>query len=233
MLKLFICILCIASSKENLETILRFSGSDKAKHHEYHLVYEDLFAPMRDDGIKLLEIGVENGYSMKGWSKYFTNPEMRIFGLAFHNRNKENLTDNRIRIIHGDQSKNSTLDTLSKYGPFTVVIDDGSHVPSHQWKTFQWMWPHIIPGGYYIIEDIETSYWSITSKIYGYKFREESSFVNKIMQLVNSHVNSEFQDGYDHEDIFSITFSRNLIVLKKKMTVKNRRYKHWSKIQKC
>ena len=61
----------------------------------------------------------------------------------------------------GDQSdSNFWKKFLDKTGGnFDIVIDDGSHVPSHQLLTFETVWPHITPGGIFVIEDIETSYW--------------------------------------------------------------------------
>lgn len=33
-----------------------------------------------------------------------------------------------------------------------MIIDDGSHLPEHQWTTIEALWRTIKPGGVYIIE---------------------------------------------------------------------------------
>jgi len=51
-----------------------------------------------------------------------------------------------------------------------IIIDDGSHIPEHQIRTFVHLFPYVSPGGLYILEDIETSYWPNSSTIYGQTF---------------------------------------------------------------
>jgi hypothetical protein len=41
-----------------------------------------------------------------------------------------------------------------------IVLDDGSHVATHQRTSFQTLWPLLSAGGLYIIEDMHTSYWT-------------------------------------------------------------------------
>ena len=38
---------------------------------------------------------------------------------------------------------------------FDVIIDDGSHKPSDQIKSFEILWPMLSDGGLYIIEDVQ------------------------------------------------------------------------------
>lgn len=37
---------------------------------------------------------------------------------------------------------------------FDILLDDGSHVPEHQFASFVHMWSAIRPGGVYMIEDV-------------------------------------------------------------------------------
>ena len=46
-----------------------------------------------------------------------------------------------------------------EHGPFDIVIDDGSHVNRHVHHSFRTLWPHLAPGGLYVVEDLQTSYW--------------------------------------------------------------------------
>ena len=44
-------------------------------------------------------------------------------------------------------------------GPFDIVIDDGSHVTSHQIGTFATVYPTIAVNGVYIVEDLHSNVW--------------------------------------------------------------------------
>ena len=61
-------------------------------------------------------------------------------------------------LYRGDQSDPAFLARLvaNTGGNFTVVVDDGSHLPSHQLLTLETLWPSLAPGGLYIVEDVET-----------------------------------------------------------------------------
>ena len=214
---------------DTLEEILTWSRSDKVWQHEYHKVYEDLLAPLRHKSISFLEIGIDRGMSMKAWAKYFTHPESSIIGAGLVNKEHEYFdkdSDSRIRILHADQNNDEDLRRLAQTGPFHLVIDDGSHIPSHQRKTFLFLWKFVFPEGLYIIEDIETSFWDKSRRMYGYPLEHETSLVDTFLDFVKEDVNSEFSKGRDLSDILSIGFSRNLIVIKKRGSRGNREYRH-------
>jgi hypothetical protein len=46
-----------------------------------------------------------------------------------------------------------------KYGPFDMIIDDGSHLSPDVIYSFENLFGHVKSGGVYVIEDICTSYW--------------------------------------------------------------------------
>jgi hypothetical protein len=83
----------------------------------------------------------------------------------------------------------------------------------------------------YIIEDIETSFWSKKLNCYGYSLESETSLVDTFTDMVKQEVNSEFSTGYDSTDILSITFSRNVIVIKKRKSTEHRKYKFYQKLE--
>jgi RimJ/RimL family protein N-acetyltransferase len=51
-------------------------------------------------------------------------------------------------------SSREDLSNLSSHGPFDIVIDDASHVSTHQQIALASLFPHVTPGGFYIIEDL-------------------------------------------------------------------------------
>lgn len=199
----------------SLHDILVYHGSDKATHHEYDKAYEPVFNPLRHQPISLLEIGVEDGHSMATWAEYFTHPKTRIVGLAYKNKLKETLDDQRMQIAYGSQDSPTVQRELARKGNYSIIIDDGSHVPSHQWNSFNALWPFVMPGGLYIIEDVETNYWSTGTSIYGHKLASEHNIMGNFKAIIDTAVNSEFSTGVDSSDVESISFHRNCIMLRK------------------
>jgi hypothetical protein len=84
----------------------------------------------------------------------------------------------RLRLFFGDQSDEAFLKHVVAEGAgiamgaitegetrdwesegWDIVIDDGSHIPRHQLLSFSVLFPCVRPGGMYVIEDIESSYW--------------------------------------------------------------------------
>ena len=62
--------------------------------------------------------------------------------------------------MQGDQGDEQFLDSMAReLGPFDIIIDDGSHMSHHVLASFNALFPHVRPGGIYVIEDLGTSYW--------------------------------------------------------------------------
>ena len=107
--------------------------------------------------------------------------------------------------------------------PIHFICDDGSHVPEHQLLTFNTLFSRLEIGGVYVIEDIETSYWT-KKQCYGYPIRcglgHEKSII-EIFKVAIDGVNfqpSKTRAGLvkHQEYIHSITFSKNCIIILKK-----------------
>ena len=67
-----------------------------------------------------------------------------------------------IHVRIGDQADASFLrGVASEFGPFDVILDDGSHMTSHQVESFRHLFASALaPGGVYIVEDIHSNYWT-------------------------------------------------------------------------
>jgi len=70
------------TDRSDLHQILTKAGSDKGSHHGYTRFYTPLFAPLRRRDVRLVEIGVERGASMKAWQLYFPNAS-HVYGIGF------------------------------------------------------------------------------------------------------------------------------------------------------
>lgn len=118
--------------------------------HRYLPFYEQYLEPLRDKEITLLEIGVENGFSLKMWRDYFTRG--KIVGMDI---NEKYSMGERIELETGNQCVPADLErVIAKHGPFDVVIDDAGHSPDAQIFCFHYMLQHVKPGGFYILEDV-------------------------------------------------------------------------------
>lgn len=137
-------------------------GTDKGEsgylpHYVRHL------GPRRLEVRSVLEIGIggdddptAGGGSLQLWQDYF--PNAHILGLDVER--KDLALGDRVKIVQGDQGDSVLLIELSSlYGPFDLVIDDGSHLGRHQRASFETLLPTMAAGSYYVIEDLYPSYW--------------------------------------------------------------------------
>ena len=109
----------------------------------------------------------------------------------------KNEMTSKLSIYTGDQSDVHFLKQMKvdlNHEQFDIIVDDGSHVPWHQLFTFEIMFDTWLkPGGLYIIEDVETSYWDGSHpKIYGYDIIDagigkKGSVVEKFKVLCRNH----------------------------------------------
>lgn len=142
---------------ETLDQIMLRHKTDKSSaEHDYAPLYEDKFRSHRDDALTLLELGVWRGSSLRVWRDYF--PNATIIGLD-RNRPLASLEDADVVQFQAEQQDEVPIDRCgSLYGPFNIIIDDASHISSKTIRSFELLWPHLAPGGIYVIEDLQTSY---------------------------------------------------------------------------
>lgn len=124
--------------------------------HDYLTTYERYLPIDRHDVRRVLEIGVKKGASIRMWQDYF--PGARIYGLDIDERALR-VEGPRIKIGLVDQSDSAALEAFAQeFGPFDLIVDDGSHVWSHQILSLQTLLKHVGPRGCYIVEDLQTSF---------------------------------------------------------------------------
>jgi hypothetical protein len=103
----------------------------------------------------------------------------------------------RGEVFKGDQSDLNFLREVSKKigSKVDFILDDGSHKPEHQVKSFNYFFYNLLKdGGIYIIEDIETSYWK-KGRCNGYLikkgYKHKGSVVEIFKNLIDK-LNDEF-----------------------------------------
>ncbi len=144
-------------SETSLDELAKKYGTDKsAERHNFMKHYERYLSHLREKPITMLEIGVLRGASLRVWERYF--PMAKIIGADI-NPNVASAARGRVKIEIGDCGDQAFLEYLARtYGPFDLVIDDGSHFWRHQQLSFRFLFDFVKPGGLFIIEDIHTSY---------------------------------------------------------------------------
>ena len=194
-------------------------NTDKVTHHEYHKIYDFFLQDLYNKKGSILEIGIEYMKSINMWLELF--PNAFIYGIDINFKKN----GDRYEVFKADQSKTNELNLIKKKlenKNLFFINDDGSHIPEHQLLTFNILFPLLDNNGIYIIEDIETSYWT-KKGLYGYPtnygYKHDNSII-EIFKSVADAVNSEFAGEHPskvrHLDyIDSITFSRNCIIIRK------------------
>ena len=148
----------------------RKHGTDKVTHHGYHRFYPRFLEHYRalPPGSAMLEIGVDQEHSLHTWLEYF--PNAFVYGVDI-SLNREG---DRFQIFKADQSRHADMRRIVERElrhPLFFIIDDGSHIPEHQVSCFDYLFRSaLLPGGCYIVEDVETSYWT-RGGLYGYTTR--------------------------------------------------------------
>jgi demethylmacrocin O-methyltransferase len=171
-------------------------GTDKASFgHNYVERYETYFSPLKDADIKIFEIGVDKGYSIKLWKEYFTKAQIYSIDII----DKTEFIEDRVSVFVGSQNDvNFLQDVNNEHGPFDVIIDDGSHLNEDMYTSFVTLFPLLKPGGLYIVEDLHACYWPWVQK------NGNTNFTNVVKQLLD-HVNASGKSGLgcranDHTD---------------------------------
>ena len=236
-----------------------FNKTDKTFRHGYHWLYGRWFQQYKfKENLAILEIGSQTGESAQAWTEYFgpnTYVDMITYGgkgdhLKFNNPTVECKRGNtgedeegndagqcgHIHTFYCDQSDAEKLEKeviAERPEGWDIVIDDGSHVPAHNIISFEVLWKNVRPGGIYVVEDIETSYYP-KSNIYGYgyeagilapsplnalsRFRQYADVINQGYIGPHGRMYSLFEGD---DSIMEIGYARNVIFIRKSLDGKD------------
>ena len=123
--------------------------TDKGLQHSYLDVYTELFEPLKDEKINLIEIGIYLGGSIRLFEDWFTQANIIGYDVTFE----------FIRVPFKSKKilKNCMDFSLDEFkdNPPHIIIDDASHVIEQQLKMVEICYPQLQEGGILIIEDIQ------------------------------------------------------------------------------
>ena len=138
---------------------------DSDKVNSYLQKYEEFLNPIKEDEIKLLELGVYKGGSLQLWADFFPNHK-HIVGIDIKlPKDFPPPQYKKISVFEGNQTDlqflSNVAENSTENGLFDVIIDDASHfgelTKASFWHLFE---NHLNAGGIYIIEDWGTGYWN-------------------------------------------------------------------------
>ncbi|MFT9435621.1 MAG: hypothetical protein ABF592_03480, partial [Acetobacter syzygii] len=164
---------------------------------DYFKVYDREFSRFVNARPRILEIGVYLGASLKLWKNFF-GEGCFILGIDLNEQClKYQSPDENIFVEIGDQSNKEFLKHIvDRYGPFDIIIDDGSHIASHQIASFtNLFYEGLKVGGVYLVEDLECMYWASPNE-----YRDlPSTSVDFFRELVD--VQNEVFSRYSYNDL--------------------------------
>ena len=144
---------------KTLDDIACLYQTDKCSlGHGYTSIYAEMFWPLRDAPITLLEIGVWEGASMAMWREYFTKASIVGVDVDTGRARGDYIEGTHIR--QADVTDEPALRrVIEEFNRFDVIIDDGAHLSHIARHAFRLLWPHLAAGGIYCVEDIHTYWW--------------------------------------------------------------------------
>lgn len=151
------------------------------KWNHYIEIYDRHFSSFRNQEIVFVEIGVAHGGSLQMWREYF-GEKARLIGIDINPECKK-FEDKNTEIIIGSQEDTNFLESLkNSLPPIDIFIDDGGHTMKQQTLTFNYLYEKVKLGGYYLCEDLHTSYWYE----YGGGLKRKKSFIEFSKNLVDN-----------------------------------------------
>jgi len=191
------------------------NGALVHKWRNYLQHYHDHLSRFIGTPVRILEIGVSKGGSLQMWRRYF-GPKAILFGIDIDPACKQyDGHAGRVRI--GSQADPAFLDSVvTEMGGVDVVIDDGSHVASHQRTSFDVLFPKVSENGVYICEDTHTAYWR---GLFEGGYGRRTNFLEVAKRLIDD-IHGEFHGkslSVEHADrtIKGIHFYNSMVVIEK------------------
>ena len=157
------------------------TSGDIHKWHHFFEIYDRHFAPRRNQpGLRMLEIGVFRGGSLRMWRNYFRSDAI-IVGLDIDAGCRQyEKTDDNVFVRIGDQTDPAFLrEVIKEFGPFDIILDDGGHTTNQQIVSFNELYLNgLSEDGVYLVEDLHSNYWP--------KYKDSDiSFVDLAKELVD------------------------------------------------
>jgi len=159
------------------------------KWTQYFAVYREVFGALTSRPMRILEIGVLAGAG-RLWRRYFSHPDTVVVGIDILPACAQfDSPHDGIRVRIGSQADPVFLqEIVREFGPFDLIIDDGSHRSSHMIASFNCLFADgLKEAGIYFVEDLHANYWP------GWRDTRRS-FLDVCKELIE-HMHAHYQRG--------------------------------------
>lgn len=197
----------------NLYKTDKGTAYDGVSVHGYAPIYDKLLSPLREQPIRMLEVGVcmeytKGAHSVRMWRDYFTQAELYTFDIVDMSwMETDSEFSGRVRFFRGDQGDRVSMTSMyESFGskPFDIILEDGSHTHQHQMISLGHLFHYVLPKGLYILEDISVpghacccarndgTYETLQNFITSGKFKNKHLTSNECKYLENNIMSVEF-----------------------------------------
>lgn len=146
----------------SLIELINNQTTDKNSTHYYLETYERIFKNKKNNNINILEIGIQDGGSIKLWKDYFTYGKIYGIDICDINKVKENLIlmDDKVKLFFNTDAYNKNfIENNFTDIKFDYIIDDGPHTLESMILFIELYLPLLKDDGILIIEDIQSFNW--------------------------------------------------------------------------
>jgi hypothetical protein len=177
----------------------------------------------------MLEIGVFRGGSLRMWKEYF-HPDSTIVGIDIDKScQAHEIAEQNVFVRIGSQADPNFLANVNgEFGPFDIILDDGSHKTHHQIVSFTALFRDALKdGGCYMVEDVHSNYWlkhvdspetfiDMTKQMID--MMHEPYFDHKEIEFRHNHPEAirDMEVSYLSANLSGIAFHDSIVVLDKK-----------------
>ena len=126
----------------------------KIQAHGYSRIYQDIFYPIKNKVLNIMEIGSFYGNASAALFFYFK--KSKIYGADI-NPDMFRYKADRIESLYVNSSSLSSIknDLINKNIKFDIIIEDASHMLKDQIISLFYLFPILNKGGYFIIEELD------------------------------------------------------------------------------
>ncbi|TFB02698.1 8-demethyl-8-alpha-L-rhamnosyl tetracenomycin-C 2'-O-methyltransferase [Trichoderma ghanense] len=213
------------NSRLSFEQTAQKYGTDKVTTHKYQFMYDKYLSGIREEETKVLEIGLGcnmdygPGASYYTWLEYL--PFVDLFFIEYDAQCAQKYQDvtANAHVFIGDQADAVFLNKFTAEatagGLFDVIIDDGGHTMTQQITSLEYLWKAVKPGGLYVIEDLQTSYWETFGGDPAGRRSSKETTMAYVFQLIDDLMIGRSEKKMSHE-ILSIDCMAEICALRKK-----------------
>jgi hypothetical protein len=212
-------------------------ATDKTSGHSYESMYWNALNRVMahtDLPPRIFEIGLGcfmqfgTGGSAKLWRTLFPYASLHIFEYQRKCGEEWERANPGVAVLHyGDQSSASDLNAATIADTFDLIVDDGSHMSSHQLISLVTLWPKVTRGGVYVVEDVHSSCcnWDVPGQSYKTAGRvdcmqndqgAETFFAHVVRHWLPVLVRNRDESPHDLPELESITFYHEAIMFTKR-----------------